>query len=291
MKLFRLSAKIIVGFALILLFANFTKKEIYKCKKQNNTVERKQSQIIWEGEYNHNVKTGMYYCITYDDNFLYVGMKTSDEIHKRQLLMAGLTFWIDTNARGKEQLGLTFPIQNKLPHEKLKERKSDSQNRDNSRKKTKEEIINFNNRYLNGLEVMGIIGFGGESEPSTSYNINEDGISAVLHIDSTDFMYYFACIPLDLVFNEPDNYLNNREEYFSFSFIINALEMPSSGMNRDRPSGGGMSPGGSGGGKPEGGKSGGGRPGDGSRPGMAQMDEMTQPTEFTIKKASLYHNK
>lgn len=62
-------------------------------------------------------------------------MKTSDKILKQKIMMAGLTFWIDTNARRKEQLGLIFPVQNKLSPEKMNERKPDSENRDNSKKK------------------------------------------------------------------------------------------------------------------------------------------------------------
>lgn len=132
---------------------------------------------------------------------------------------------------------------------------------------------------------MSIIGFGGETEQMTSYNINKDGVSAVLHVDTTDFIYYFASIPLNFIFNDPNNYLNNPDELFSFSFSINGIERPDSDMKGGGPSGRGMSSGG-------GGMSGGGgRQSGGTRPDMAQMQQMTQPTKFTIKKASLWSNK
>ena len=287
MRLLRLSTKIIIVFALILLFTNFTKKKTYNCKRQNYPVEINQFEIIWEGDYNYDIKSGMYYCISYDENQLYVGMKTSDKVLKQKIMMGGLTFWIDTNARGKEQLGLTFPVPNNFPPFEIKGKKLDSQKRDNESKKTKDEIKDFNNRYINGLEVIDVIGFGGETEQITSYNINQDGINTLLHIDTTDFMYYFASIPLDLIFNEPNKYLNNPDELFSFSFNINGIERPESDMKGGGPSGRGISPGGGGGG----GRPGGERPGGGTSPDMEQMQAMAQPTKFTIKKASLWSKK
>lgn len=289
MKCIYLSLKIAVGFLVILLFANFSKKHIYYCNQQNSPIEINKFQDLWEGEYYYNLETAMHYGITHDDHNLYVAMKTSDKILKQKIIMGGLTFWIDTNARGKEQLGLTFPFPQKLSHNMMKRKNPNLENNQNNQKKTNAEIRDFNNRYLNGLELMDIIGFDGQTELSTYKNINKKGISTVLHIDSTEFMYYFASIPLNMIFDNPLNYLNNTENQFSFSFKTNEIQMPSNNMgggnnSREGMSGGGGRPGGHGGGGHGGGRGG----GTGvERPDNTQIREMMQSTVLTIKKAAL----
>lgn len=278
----RLPAFILTGIALIVLFANFSKKQAYHCKRQNSNVQINEFNIIWEGEYNYDTKSSMHYGLTNDDHYLYVGMKTSDETLKRKIMMAGLTFWIDTNARGKEKLGLMFPLQKKPDPGVSRNRNQNPQNARNERKKSTASIKQFNDRYLNNLELMDMIGFGGDTELSTSGNINKNGISVILHIDSTDFIYYFACIPLKLIFNNPKDYLNNPDNQFSFSFKTNELEMPSNGMRGGRPSMGGGPP--QGGGRAQGG----GPPDRGQMAGgMEQMQELSVPSVLTVKKAIL----
>lgn len=286
MKFIHLSFKIVVGVILILLFANFSKKHIYYCNQQNSPIEINQFKHLWDGDYYYNMETGMHYGITHDDHNLYVAMKTSDKILKQKIIMAGLTFWIDTNARGKEQLGLTFPFPQKFSPNKMKKKKPDFQNNQNSPKKTKTEIRDFNNRYLNGLELLDIIGFDGQTELSTYKNINKDGINTILHIDSTEFMYYFASIPLNMIFNNPAKYLNNADNQFSFSFKTNEIKMPSNDMgggnnSREGTAGGGRS------GRPGGGGHGGGGSRGGQKPDNTQMRELMQPTNLVVKRAAL----
>lgn len=285
MKILRFSANILLGILIVLLLSGFSKKKVYQCKSQKSNVEVNEFNIIWEGEYHFDTKSQMHYGLTNDNHYLYVGMKTSNETLKGKIMMAGLTFWIDTNARGKEKLGLMFPLQQKPDPGNMRNRNRDSQGREKERKKNPADIKKFNERYINNLDLMDMIGFGGETELSTSSNINKEGISAILHIDSTDFMYYFACIPLELIFNRPDDYLKNPDNQFSFAFKTNELEMPSNGMGGGRPSMGGRPP--KNGGSPQGD----GPPGGGMRPDNGEMQEMMQPTVLSIKKASLSSSK
>jgi len=290
MKYIRFSLKIFGSIALILLFANFSKKKVYQCKQQKSPVEINQNEFVWGGDYSYDSKTGIYYGITYDDEQLYVVMKTSDDILKHKIIKAGLNLWIDTNARGKEQLGLMFPVKHNFSTNIIMNDKNNFQNKNLVKEKTKEEIKKFNNRYLNSLELVDIIGFDGQTELTTYKNLSENGINAFLHINSTEYMYYFASIPMDMVFNNPTEYLNNPDRYFSFSFKTNEMEMPSGG---GPPNGGGRSGGGrsGGGGGPGGGGHGGGGPGGDRNPDNAQMAELMKPVEFTMKKASLYSGK
>jgi hypothetical protein len=283
MKVFRFSAIVLMGFGLVVLFSNFSKKQPYKSSRQNTTVKIDELTIIWDGEFNYDLKSTMYYGLSNDDHYLYVGMKTSDQILKQKIMMAGLSFWIDTNARGKEQLGLMFPLQQKPDPAKMRNRNQNSQNGKKDREKSPAEIKQFNDRYLNNLELIDYIGFGGETQLTTSGNLNENGITAILHIDSTEFLFYFACIPLEMIFNNPEAFLTDPGNQFSFSFKTNELERPSNGMGGGGPPmvGGGPSGGGGrsqGGGPPNGG---------GARPDADQMQAMSQRTVFTVKKAML----
>lgn len=242
-----------------------------------------------KGEYNYDLKSDIYYGLSYDNQYLYVSLKTADIVQKRKIMMAGLSFWIDTNAKGKEQLGLMFPLQQKSNPGDMRNMNSGPQGTETERKKSSAGIKEFNEHYLNNLALMDFIGFGGDAELSTSGNINKNGISAILHIDTTEFLYYFASIPLGLIFNSPEDYLNNPDNQFSFSFKTNVLERPSNGMGGSGPSMGG-GPSGSGGGPSGGGgrPQGGGHPiGSGAPPETEQMQAMSQPTVITVKKAVL----
>ena len=272
----------VAGIALVVLFSNFSKKKVYPCQRQETPVEFNEHQLVWDGEYRYDPKTELHYGISYDDKYLFVNMKTSNKTLQRKIMMSGLTLWLDTNGRGKEQLGLVFPLQHKVPDLQPKDRKQGAL----QKRKTKAEIEKFNLRYVKGMELMDRIGYDGTREPQSGRNVNDEGINAILHMDSTEFLYYLACIPLDYIFNDPRQYLTDPEKYFSFSFEIEGVDMPQQGQGGGRPSmGGQMGGGGSGGGRP----SGGGPPsgGGGDIPDMSQMQEMMQPTKFTIKKASL----
>lgn len=272
----------LAGMALVLLLSGFSKKKVYPCQRQETPVVFNEYQLVWDGEYRYDLKSEMYYGISYDDNYLFVSMKTADKSLQRKIMMSGLTFWLDTTGRGKEQLGLVFPLPHNVPDIQPKDRKQNSP----EKRKTKAEIEKFNSRYVKGMELMDRIGYDGTNELQTSKNINDEGISAILHADSTEFLYYLACIPLDHIFNEPRQYLTDPEKYFSFSFEIEAVDMPQQGQGGGRPSmGAQMGGGGSGGGR----QGGGSRPsgGGGDRPDMSQMQDLMQPTKLTIKKASL----
>lgn len=127
MSLINISIKIAVVVALTLVFASFTKKNIYHCKQQVAPIEINQNQIVWDGEYNYDPKSSLYYGLTNDDKYLFISLKTCDEGLKQKMMMSGLTLWIDTNAKAKEQLGLIFPIAQNLHTQMNIERKFRSQ--------------------------------------------------------------------------------------------------------------------------------------------------------------------
>ena len=86
-----------------------------------------------------------------------------------------------------------------------------------------------------------------------------------------------------MIFEKPEEYLNNSTKYFSYAFETGYLEMPSmsSGGRADAMSGKGSGGHGGGGGR------GGNRPSGMNSETMAAMQEMSQSSKFHVKKAFL----
>jgi hypothetical protein len=63
----------------------------------------------WAMDWQKDPDNKMSYNICFDDNNLYVRMKTADDMVKRKIGFFGLTLWMDPKGKKKKKLGLRFP--------------------------------------------------------------------------------------------------------------------------------------------------------------------------------------
>ncbi len=268
---------ILITLISLLFLGSCSNKSIYISKWQSPQLKVGEFNKHWDAPLQYDTKAQMLYGISNNSQNLYVSLQVSDKSLQRKILITGLSFWLDTTGKGKQQLGLTFPVQKSA---QMNNRKNRNQKM-NNQKRSKTEIRKFNEKYINGLSEILTIGFDGETESRISGNKNTKGINAILSMDSLQILYYEVQIPLEMIFGQPDSFLNDSTKYFSYAFETGHLEMPSQGS-------GGMK--GSGGGRGQGG--GGGRGGGGDQSGMnsdvkREMQQMSQASKIQVKKASL----
>ena len=261
----------------LLFLSGCSRKPIYKSEWQSSPLAVGEFSEKWQTNMQYNTKASMLYSVTNDDKYLYVSLKVTDKTVQRKIMLTGLTFWIDNTGKGKKQLGLIFPIKQRrqMNHGKISITRSE--------KLSADELQRFNDRYYNGMSEILLAGFYGEDEPELRGNKSISGINAILWMDSLQALYYEAQIPLDMIFEKPEEYLNNSTKYFSYAFETGYIEMPSmsSGGRVGGMSGKGSGSRGGGSGR------GGNRPSGMNSETMAAMQEMSQSSKFHVKKAFL----
>jgi len=275
---------------LILLFSSCKTQNIYISgwNDKPKGVISGRSNFINNLQYKPDAK--MMYGIMNDNENLYVFLEISDKTVQRKVLMGGLTFWMDTVGKKKKQLGITFPLKGSMKNQQGKKNRENMMNqRQNKNLRTDIDNKEVNKKFESGFNKMEIVGFNNENEPMVVFNQNPKGVSAKIKFDNKGILNYMASVPLKLIFNNVDEFLSDKTKLFSFGFETGKIETPLM-VSGKKPGGGGRPGGGrSGGGKPGGGRnlgasSIGGR-GAGSR--MGGMQELTKPSKFWVKSASL----
>jgi len=277
---------------LVFVFTTVLFFSLFSCKTQNvytvNRIEQVEdlnqttSKSIDDMHYNKDAR--MLYSIYNDDQYLYVVMSVTDRTIQKKILMGGLTFWMDTIAKKKEQFGITFPRAGSMKNSFAKMNKEQMmQQMQNGGMQQSMNYAELNQKFSNNLNDMEIVGFNNKKEPEIIFNQNANGINASIQFDEEGTLHYQADIPLKFVFNNPEEYLNNPNKVFSFGFETGAVDMPSM-PSGGRPGGmaGGMAGGGMAGGMAGGGMRGGGMPG-----GMSGMQELSKASRFWVKTAHL----
>jgi uncharacterized membrane protein YgcG len=276
--------KLVLVLLTIIITTSCSKKAIYQSIWQANPIATNKYEIdsVWQANMQFDSRAGFSYSVSNDNQNLYASLMIDNHDVTKKIMMTGLTLWIDTIGKGKEQLGVTFPVKfdrNNMFNEGIKNNKRP----DSKIKMTKDDIRKFNDKYINGNSDMLLIGFDGDPEPQMTSNKSHNGVVGILRMDSLETFYYQTIIPLDMIFTNPSHWLIDSTKNFSFAFKSGKLEMPS--RQSGGRQGGGSGPGGGG---PRGGGPGGGSPGgtmDADQ--MREMQEMMQVSKVEIKKAAL----
>lgn len=258
-------------FKLFIFSILFTACSIYESGYQDPPLIIDGSSSDWNTTL-ESESPGVSYGISNDSENLYIRLNITDQDVQRKILMAGLTLWIDTTGRKKEDLGIICPIQ-KAPARM-----------DEKAMKGMTNPHDFNKNELLEAEFIGF------SKSICSYYISNNPYKINVSIDIDEFksMYYEMKIPLLTIYKEFSD-LTNKE--LSIGFETGSIEKPnrdqmSSNMGGGRPGGMGGRSGGLGGG-PSGGM--GGNSG-GMSEGMsnqASMQSLSSPTKFWVKNIQL----
>jgi len=223
----------------------------------------------------YNTTTSLSYTVSNDDNYLYLAVKSTDQMNSNKIAAAGLNFTINTADKKKEAgaFALIFPIANKSVMTGMLPQHGgpggpgdgfgggpgggapgnpfilDSATADKLHKTT-----------IDGAKEIKLVGF--KDIPDSVISIyNEYGIKAAINYDTKGNLTYEAAVPLKLLGLSTDN-----PKEFYYNVKINAIQLPDRGKWDDGDRGGRVGDGGGFSGPPGGGD-GGGRGGFGGPPG------------------------
>jgi len=266
------SLKIILAIFLLIGTSACTQLPVYKSNWQNTSFQFNNSDENWMGQFYYDKEAKLLYGISNDQENIYLRLKVTDQLTQRKIQLRGLTFWMDSVGKSKEQMTLCCPLPRK--QEDIKKMMHRNRNNpDGNKKRPKLKI----EKFTNGLEGMEIMGFGGNSTKQTLNNKNKNGINVMMAVNEREELIWEAILPLKMVFSHPEEYQSGGNMYFSFGFETGAFNGP--------PSGSGQRPqrGGSGGGRQGRGQRGGGM----NQQGMEEMQSMMSPSKVKVKRANL----
>lgn len=250
--LFRLKGKFILLLgSLCLLFScspNYVERIVWFDSEQNSS---NYLDSYKELKQQHVDNAQLKYLLANDSTNLYISMRIPDERLQLQIMLAGMSIYLDSGKAANHKRGITYPIANDFGKNRFQSPESRKKDKATMRK----EFLLFQNEF----QVWGFnhvnSGYIRRNEVST-LQINFDW-------DSLDVLIYEAIIPLSEFYHSPNASLDTTA-VFNFGITINELTLPS------RPPGQGT--------KPEGDMSDRGMPPEGNR--EMPMSNMTQKKSF-----------
>ena len=257
--------------ALLFLFS-CAKKPVYTSNLQKTSFQFNGSDDTWLGQFYYDQEAKMLYGISNDKENIYVRMRVTDPATKIKIVRRGLTFWMDTIGKNKEQMTIRCP----LPRDS-----GDLQKMKGAQDKNNKNFNLLHEAFSNGRADMKIKGFDGNQKEITLNNKNENGINVMMEINDQEELIWEAIIPLKMAFNYPTQYKKGGIKYFSFGFESGAFDTPpgsSAGSGGRKPrSGGGRG----------GGHNGGQKGGSMNQQIRPEMQAMMTPSKVKIKRVNL----
>lgn len=264
----------------VLLLAGCAGDNVYRSSRQQRPLSINGFADDWQAEMVYDIKSGIMAGISNDDRNLYVMMKITSPVLKQQILMTGMTLWVDPKGKKKKNKGLVFPMK------KLREGNRGMQGAANHSQVQKPGMNHLNNRFETGMEPMELINLLGEGTTEIANNISQLGINCMVRLSDNDDLLYEASIPLNRLFDEPDLYLVDSLKTFSVGFETGFVSIP-----MERPGAIAL-----GSGKPEMGTHSGTGRAPGNRPGVrpdagqypeGDMTSLSDPVKYWFKKVIL----
>ncbi|MBN2632128.1 MAG: hypothetical protein JXR66_01130 [Bacteroidales bacterium] len=237
----------VLGFCSV-LFAQ--KEKFYKSHLHEPGIDDFKSTT---SEFLYSDKVNLAYCISNDDENIYVDLLIAKADVQRQVLNSGITIWISNDGKKTKNLGIRYPV-----------REKDNQTRERPAM-TRNIPPSANSQGANrpiqekpdgALELTGF----SESGPLTISSSEEGNFRGSIRIERDKNMYYEVILPIAKL-PELNDKPSGKGKEGSFLIGIAYPEIPIA-PSYGPPSGGQRMPGGGGGGRPGGG--GGGRPPSGS---------------------------
>jgi len=144
----------------------------------------------WQEDDDHKFK----YNVCFDDNNIYIRLKTSDEQAQRKIASFGFTVWLDPNGKKKTKLGMRFPtgVEAKERMEALQ--KSGELEKERSAPKREELRKELKRKMISDVEVLELIGLA-DKPLTTSRTGITNGIRVIIDMDSSEAYVYEAAIP------------------------------------------------------------------------------------------------
>lgn len=173
-------------------------------------------------KYMYDVKSNIAYKVQHDDAYVYLELKTDDQLAIQKILRNGLYIYLDPKAGKSKDIYFNYPLKGKPRHSETKQR---MQNMSGERKFDVEKM-------LDNLDVEAIFSNNEIAEMIPIY-AKSNSFKVELSAPTSTILVYKLQIPIDEILK------NKREEQeLSIGIMTAEFEMPSREESGDRPGGG-----------------------------------------------------
>ena len=170
-------------------------------------------------------KTSIISNISNDHEYIYVKIRITNYAAINRLQMGGFTIWFNDEGRVRRKKGIVFPTSTEVSKDlKKREKMLKGLSKEQIERMQEQNLEEFNTKFSAGLAAINVVNEDLEVIDSRSYSINETGLSATLQLRDFDLMIYEARIPLDLVFENKEEFLKSKKKAFCLGFEFGKYE-------------------------------------------------------------------
>lgn len=174
----------------------------------------------------YDEKTTIVSNISNDQEYIYVKLRIASPRIVSRLLLSGLVVWFNDDGKPRPKKGVAFPIAEAVSSDYRKLSKMlRGLSRDQMDRAKKLFLEEFNTKFATGLATINVLDKNRDVILSKSICKNEKGLSTSLKLKDFDLLFYEARIPLDMVFDNKEDFLKSKKESFSLGFEFGRYEI------------------------------------------------------------------
>ncbi len=205
--------------ALFLLNSLSAKKTIIQSYYQKTPIKIDGNIDDWGDMMIFDEKTSIVSDISNDHEYIYVKIRIANFYSISRLMRGGFTVWFNDEGKSRPKIGIAFPIVKDIPQQ-------DKQNKNQYAKLTRSEaeqlqakkLENFNMKFTSGLASINVLDKDLNVIKNQQFNTNDEGLCATLLLKDADLFVYEARIPLDIIFDNKEEFLAAKKKSFCLGY-------------------------------------------------------------------------
>lgn len=173
----------------------------------------------------YDEKTSIISNVSNDHEYIYIKIRITNYTAIYRMQMGGFTIWFNDEGKVKRKKGIVFPTNTELSKDLAeKQRKLKGLSKEQIQRMQEQNKNEFNKKFASGLAAINVVNADLEIIDSKSFSINESGLSATIRLMDFDLLFYEARIPLNMVFENKDEFLGSKKKAFSMGFEFGKYE-------------------------------------------------------------------
>jgi hypothetical protein len=187
---------------------------VYNSLWQSQSIKADGNPREWTKPLKHyDSNTKLQYTFSNDRQNMYICIRATDERTQQKLLRGGLQVWLDTTAKGKERIGLLFPLPETEAKTEAGPESYSKHNPDEYRPKKK---------FRSDRTELETKGFKAPVSGTLPLQ-NIYGIAANINMDSLDILTYEAIIPFRTFYKDSLS-LADSAKTISIKILLNGIQ-------------------------------------------------------------------
>lgn len=209
---------------IVILTTSCSKKLVVNSSYQSTPLIIDGKSSDWLDTLAFDKDSKVHYRVSNDEEYLYFLLSTGQPDIIRKISITGFTLWIDPEGKKEQRYGINYPM------ERMAGNRQHPGDRTNLNRPVPAEI----KKILGTNDLIKLIGFDKKGEIVVTGIVNAKGINVQLTFSKLPQLFYEAKIPLELIVESPESYLQDTTKILSLGFETGMKIMQ---QDRGRPNG------------------------------------------------------